>query len=1596
MLERHIGEGEDLGPAASWLLDNAGLLEQQIEAIHRGLPRSFFRLLPRLRDEPLAGLPRIYSVAWAWIAHTDSSLDPRLLEAYLGAYQQVRELTLAELWALPSTLRVVLLENLRRLAERIALTQVARDAAHHWIDQADDRRSMDEIESLDEALLARGVAEAFRLQLQQREDELPAAEGRELAVWLAQRLPDVGAALSHQQTENTEDHQSIRNAITTLRGLDRIDWRQIDPATNGAMRQLAQSPVFAAERDDTQDQSLHAVERLARQSGAAEAHIAQVLVGLAAASSDGNSRQAALAHWYDGPGEPALRAAIGLKQRRWPRFGSPSWRRGAALIYLSALPLLSFGAVISALHQHGAPGASPGLLALAGLLMLGPAGEAVVAVINRVISESGRPTRLPRLAFKGGIPADQRTLVVIPAMLSNPAAIAALAQQLEQHAIANPEAQAQFALLSDWSDASTKELPDDPILLDIAADAIGALNRKHPALSGAPTRFLLLHRARTWSESEQQWIGWERKRGKLEQLVRALCEPDEHPFLALGEIAALAPGIRHIVTLDADTDMPPGRLRALVGVAAHPLNQPLFDPQGQRVVAGYGILQPRVVTPLPEPETVTWFHRLFSGQCGIDPYSAASSEVYQDIFGEGTFTGKGLLNVAAVHAALVGRLPQSQVLSHDLLEGALASCASVSDITLVEDAPVHADVANSRLHRWTRGDWQLLPFILRASHFQLSTISRWKMIDNLRRSLVAPMSLLLLMLVLATGVVPIGWALVIVAAAFSAGPLLGALAGLAPSRDDIALRVFYRHALADLARALLLGVWHVAQLLQLAMLYSHAIALALYRQLVTRRGLLQWTTAAAAQAAAARDLPTLLRNHWRIPMLAVVLGVALLVAAQFGGLALSATAVVLLAIWAASPLWTWMASRPRPVPRLERLDPPERDWLQGLARDTWRYYEHHVAAEDHHLPPDNVQHSPHLLIAHRTSPTNIGMYLLTASCAQSLGFIGRAELSERLALTLDTLDRMPRHHGHFYNWYDTQTLAVLSPPYVSTVDSGNCSGHLLAVAGACEALAATPPSADAAHHALRVSARRLAKLRPQMQAADSMPELKRWCSEAEIDWPDNAAARAAMRARVQRAQAEFDALGLGLMGPHDDASMWLLHDHLAMIDSALRDLEQDGVEVADRLNQLAARCRKLAIEPDYAMLYDTERRLLHIGCRVETRELDDSHYDLLASESRLTSLLAIAKGDLPVEHWAALGRPFFGWGTEVGLKSWSGSMFEYLMPSLILDEPIDSVLYQVTRSAVAAQRADVHHEQTPWGISESAIAGQDHTLAYQYGPQGVARLALRRTPADERVIAPYASALALMVAPVEALANLRRLQHMGARHLLGFIEAIDYTPLRQVRGSDCIHVDTFMAHHQAMSLVAIADVLTDGKPRAWAMADPLLRAVKILLHERAPREVPLLRDPPPLPSARRQRSARLVHDLEPLAMALPATQLLTNGRHAVVLRSHGGGYSTWDGVGLTRWRDDLLRDDLGTLFYIRRAGAADWKSITAHPSPDPRAHYRCRLQADRVIFDANWPDLHSRCTVLVAPEDDCEIRQIELCNNGKHALDLTLASYAEP
>ena len=1509
--------GHHINPAGEWLLDNFHVILTQVKDIHDGLPLRYFQGLPVLAQAPLQGLPRVYGIAWAFVAHTDGAFDESLLVDFLKAYQRVRELQLGELWALSTTLRVVLIENLRRLSERVAASKAARETANLWCDQSQERATID-LASVLQMMATRGVARPFALQVMQRvhadtwmpvggNADMRATAVASITLTLQAELADHTGAELAQQSEEAADNLSVSNAIMALRRLSDADWRGLILKTSLLMQHMQASPVFQAEREDTQDTCLHAIERLAKRSRLSEREVATVLIHHLGRKAE--SASSAPGYWLSGAGWPVLASALGLSAGVW-RLNSHRGHRWALAAYLGSIGLGTL--VLAAWWASQLPEAdvlptSPvwraGVLVF---LALWPASEAIMALINRLLSESIAPRRMPRLALSQGIPQAHRVLVVIPAMLSDEGTIDALVQQLERHYLANLEPHAQFALLSDFTDAAESTHASDAALLSHAIARVQALQDRYPHPEGG-ARFLLLHRERQWSHSEQSWIGKERKRGKLGELMAHLCADGNSPFCALGHLSAVRVHTPYLVTLDSDTVLPPGALRELVGIAAHPLNRPHVDDQQGRVVAGYGILQPRVVTPMSHPRGRTLYHWLFSGQWGVDPYSAVNSEIYQDVFDQGTFSGKGLLHVQAVHQVLGQTLPDDLVLSHDLLEGCLARCGGVSDITLIEDQPIRADVAAARLHRWTRGDWQLLPLLMQASRYHLSMLHRWKIVDNLRRSLIEPLCVVLIVACLAIDA-RLAWsALALVTMAFMVGPLIGAIASAIPRRSDLVWPHFFRGAAVDLLRAVGLAVWRIALLLAQAGMLLDAIVRALYRMGWSHRHLLQWTTTASTVTDGAHP-------HTRGPAWLHGQGLTVLAAALIGlGLFAMNTPApaltwVVCGVWAGAPYWRQRASRPwrRTGKASQTISSTEEDYLRAIAKDTWRLFEQHVGARTHHLPPDNVQTLPYTMVAERTSPTNIGLYLLATVCAKAFGWIQLSDCLARCEATLDTLGRMARLRGHFFNWYDTRNLAPLLPAYVSTVDSGNLCGHLLTVANACD----------------------------------------EWVQQAGV---------------------------------------------------ALSADAREGSDTA-RLQAIAATCRALALEAEFGFLFDRKRRLLHIGYRVAEQALDASYYDLLASEARLASLWAIAKGDIPSKHWMALGRPLFAKGRGAGLRSWSGSMFEYLMPQLTLEELPDSVLGQAGLSAVLEQMAYGARTGLPWGVSESAYAASDHTLAYQYAPQGVPQLALRRTPPGELVVAPYATALAAMWLPVAACENFRRLESLQARGAMGFIESLDFTAARQSGNSTVTPVRAYMAHHQGMTIVALAHVLLHGAPRRWGMAEPRLAAVASLLQERVPRELARLtptQDLSPLVSDHRERFTAVTRQVSPSGLGLPPTQLLSNGRYSVSLRANGSGWSRFKGMDISRWRDDALRDSHGSYFYVRRQPQQAVVSLTQHPAPDEGATYTTTFHSDRVHFDAAWPDLRSRCTVWVSPEDDIELRQVELWNLTDQAISLELISAFE-
>jgi len=1616
------GEGRFITPAAEWLLDNYHLVEEQIREIRGDLPPRYYRQLPKLAAGPFAGYPRVFGLAWAFVAHTDSRFEPEMLRRFVRAYQRVQPLAIGELWAVAITLRIVLVENLRRGARRIVTARAARQEADALADRllGVNGRPGRPMRAVLQRYEQAPLAGPFAVQLVQRLRDQDPKVTRALA-WLEERLAAQGTtadAIVHDEHQSQgATNVTVRNIITSMRLISDVDWTELFESVSLVDDILQSGSGFADMDFPTRNLYRSAIEALARGSKLTELEIARAALR-AAGEPDGregdshrvpegrpDARLRDPGYYLIAAGRRAFEATVGYRAPFWSwpgRFnaamGIGGYIGGVILVaaIVLCLPLLALG-------EAGIGGGWLGLLALLGLI---PAIDAAMALVNRGVTGKPGATILPGLALRDGIPSSLRTVLAVPTLLTTPAALDEQIERLEVHHLANPDAELHFALLSDWTDAATETVDGDDALLDAAAAGIDRLNHHYgPAAGGS--RFLLFHRRRVWNESQRRWIGWERKRGKLQELNRLLRGGADTTFVAAGGRLPAAPaGVRYVITLDADTRMPREAARRLVGKMAHPLNRPRFDAVARRVIEGYGVLQPRVTPSLPVGREGSLHQRVFSSMSGIDPYSVAVSDVYQDLFGEGSYTGKGIYDVDAFEAALDGRARDSTLLSHDLFEGTFARAGLASDIEVVEEYPSRYDVAAARQHRWARGDWQLLPWIFAPG---LPLVGRWKMLDNLRRSLSAPASVIAL---------AAGWALplhaalawtVFILSTIAVSTLLPVLSGILPRRARVTARSHLRALAADLRLALCQTGLQIVFLSHQAWLMADAIARTLYRLFVSRRHLLDWVTAAQGHVSPRLDLA----GFYRQMNGGVAAGVAAAATAWWAGSDAWPAAAPFVIAWIAAPaVARWTSLSPLVAGRVP-VSAEDAGALRRVARRTWRYFETFVTADDHWLPPDNFQEDPRPVVAHRTSPTNLGVYLLSAVSARDFGWAGTTGTVERLEATLATMGRLQRFRGHFFNWYDTKDLRPLDPQYVSSVDSGNLAGHLIALANACGEWigrpAARPELFAGIDDALQLTRESLQGLpddrRTQTitrrQLEEALDGLTAALRRAPMPAEDIGArlaelvSLAAAMADIARTLASERGDDAGAeMQYWAEATMAAIESHrcdLAPAGNAARSLEQ-------RLATLAATARTMAGAMAFGFLFDPGRKLLSIGYRVADGSLDPSCYDLLASEARLASFVAIAKGDVPSRHWFRLGRAVTPVGHGAALVSWSGSMFEYLMPALVMRAPAGSLLEETSRLIV---RRQVNYGDTldvPWGISESAYNVRDLEHTYQYSNFGVPGLGLKRGLGENAVVAPYATALAAMVDPGAAARNFVRLATAGARGRYGFYEALDYTRTRLPEGENVAIVRAFLAHHQGMTVIAIANALLDGAMRARFHAEPIVQATELLLQERTPRDVALAH-----PRAEEVGTAAAVHDLELPAVrrfrsargATPEVHLLSNGRYTVMLTEAGSGYSRWGDTAITRWREDATRDDWGAYVFLRDVESGDVWSAGYQPRGIEPDHYEVTFTEDRAGFVRHDGPITTTLDVVVSPEDNAEVRRVSVANAGSRARDIEITSYAE-
>jgi cyclic beta-1,2-glucan glucanotransferase len=1676
---RFLSEASTAEPGVGsedWLRDNHHVVQDQVREIRQDLPRQYYFELPKLADGPYAGYPRVYVFARELTAHTAGRFDLQTLVDFATAFQRAAPLTIGEIWAIPIMLRLALVEDLRRLATDVVVARRARDRARRWgqllgssRDHEADIAEMLRAEAQETGRLSAAfVVELLHWLRDQPSSAAPAWHALQRALEAQHDSPEEMLRAEHQR--EATDQLAIGNIITSMRLLSSIDWPLFFERVSLVEQILREDPAGAYARMDfpTRDRYRHSIEQLAKGARAPEESVARRAVDLARdaqRTAPSHDRAHHIGYYLISRGRFKLERDIGYPPnvRDWfARFfyGHPVLGYLGTIGAATALAAASF---VSYARRYDGSALDLGIVALMVVL---PLSELAISLINLVVTSQVSPRPLPKLDMRSGIPASDRTMVVVPAIVDSETRLIELLGDLEVRFLANRDEHLHFALLSDFADSAERTRADDAVLIEAARRRVDDLNARH-----GHDRFFLFHRARQWNTGEQLWMGHERKRGKLMEFNRLLRGATNTSYIVQHGELSILPTVRYVITLDSDTQLPMEAGRRLVGTLSHPLNRPRLDERLQRVTEGYGVLQPRISVSVVSANR-TIFSQIFSGHVGVDPYTTAVSDLYQDMFGEGSYVGKGIYDVDAFEKTLENRIPENTLLSHDLFEGFYARAGLVTDIDLVDDYPASYLAYSARQHRWVRGDWQILRWLWptvpdatgRPVRNTLPVISRWKIIDNLRRSLIPPALVLLLTAgwTILPGSPAIWTTLVLLVLAFPAytqvARSIGNIVPGVPLGDH--LRAERDNILTSLRQA----VFSVIVLAHQSVVMLDAIGRALVRMTITRRRRLEWMTAERAENHVT-SVGKVVRRMWQAPVLSLAV-TALVIALAPDRLMLASPILIL---WFISPAIVYSTGLPLPHRRAVPSR-TERAAFRAVARRTWRFFEDLVDPADNWLIPDNYQENRLDVIAHRTSPTNIGLQLLSTLAAHDLGYLSFTGALDRLEPTFDTLLRMQRYRGHFYNWYDTTTLTPLVPAYISTVDSGNLAGYLLTLRSGLAQLGESAPIVDAsllegledaihlfegeietltqgrsasglkkelgslrAHLGRRPVTllewrRLLTQLEERLQAVSILlhdleePLLSGGTGEAPpaawteaSTWLERAAVAVTTRQleleRLTGWMTRLQAAGIRSI-PAEVPSLTSL---IAICDRALNEVTErpssgdarlaierarrQAEELIERAERLGALADDLIEETEFGFLFNTERQLFSIGFSVTDGRLDNAYYDILASEARLASFVAIATGTLSHEHWFKLGRSLTPSGRTRALLSWSASMFEYLMPVLVMRAYPGTLLDETYNAVVQRQLQYGAQRGVPWGISECAYNAQDLERNYQYRAFGVPGLGLKRGLAEDLVVAPYASMLAASLAPKEVSENLERLRREGMCGRYGYYEAIDYTPERvppDRKGG--VVLPTWMAHHQGMSLLALNNLINGSPMQERFHADPRIQAADLLLQERVPQLVPLRNVPVEtaehVPFVRRTAAPPVRRYTTPHTLS-PRAHLLSNGSYAVMVTNAGGGYSRRQQLAMTRWREDITTDSWGTFIFIRDLDTGDVWSTAHQPSGREAEDYEVTFSLDRAMWRRLDAGLETRTELVVSPEDDAELRRVSITNHSHRARNLELTSYAE-
>ncbi len=1668
MLTKVVSRNERIVPAAEWLLDNFYLIEEQIYTAKKHFPKGYSKGLPQLAKGESAGLPRVYDMAVEIISHSDGHIDLNNLTGFINAYQTNTFLKIGELWAFPIMLRLALLENLRRLSIQIFIDISNISLADEWADKLVSTTETDPknlvLVIADMARSEPPMESSFIAGLTRRLME----KGNSLSLplnWIEQQLLEQGLTrdetILQENQKQAANQVSISNSISSLRFLGNTNWREFVESTSIIEEILRQDINAVYKRMDfhTRDQYRHSVERIAKYSGVPEQDIALMAIECAKEHSDkeGECKSNHVGFYLLGKGTLKIERQAKMKVSVMEGCRKIT-NRFPLTVYLGTIVILTACVTWLLTVKGYEEGLRGWQLALLSLICVFAISQLALSVVNWLATLLARPSVLPKMDFSKGIPDEYRTMVVIPAMLSDVTGINELIENLEVRYLANRDANLCFALLTDFKDADQQVLPDDKMLLQSVQNKIIELNRKYQRYKN--DAFFLFHRPRKWNKTEGKWMGYERKRGKLTELNSLVLGKEEHDFLSIIGEESVYSSVKFIITLDADTQLPREAAHKMVGTLAHPLNKAVFSEKKQRVVEGYSILQPRVANSLPGEEGSV-YGKIHGNEPGTDPYTRAVSDVYQDLFEEGSFIGKGIYDVAEFERTLGNQFPENRILSHDLLEGSYARAGLISDVQLYEEYPFRYLEDMQRRMRWIRGDWQIGAWVLplvkghdgKLYKNPISFLSKWKIFDNVRRSFVSITLLLLLVFGWLISPSPSYWTFTVMVIMLLPD-VIGLIWEIGNKPPDVIFSQHVNYTLNSATDRFIQFFINIATLPFEAYSTAKAILITLWRIFISRKHLLQWNPFRNKKTES--DIIQFYTKMWFAPLFAAAICIYLGVYSTFTMLMV----FPFLILWFLSPFIVWFISKPAKATQVVLSSEQKRN-LRMFARKTWAFFENFVTAEDNWLPPDNYQEHPVERTAHRTSPTNIGMALLANLTAHDFGFITTGKLIERTTNTIHTMQRMEKYHGHLYNWYDTQSLVPLAPKYISTVDSGNLAGHLITLRQGLLSIADIKLLSQDFFEGLIDT---VSIVKEKSDSTIAAPLLERFIKDLDDNYPEALNTLAGAKKYIDRLEISFTQLLQAIDFNFDSDEYWwatkaleqitetkqelssmcpwlvlpaapekfteltpmflsiptikqiarveqiLLHkiikyytadnspeekDWLNNFRAVITESGRRAKEIFITVEQLALRCNELA-NIDYDFLYYRTQHLLTIGYNVDEHRRDSGTYDLMASEARLTTFTAIAQGKLPQESWFALGRQMTNVGATPILLSWSGSMFEYLMPLLVMPTYENTLLHQTYKAIIHKQIEYGRKRNVPWGISESGYNMVDANLNYQYKAFGVPGTGLKRGLGEDLVVSPYSTMMALMVEPELAYQNLQTLKEAGFEGKFGFYEAIDYTSSRLQRRQTHVVIKSFMAHHQGMGLLSISYLLLNKPMQQRFIADLGVKSALLLLQERIPRistfYSPALHASDTGITSGTDMSMRVIKTPH---TPIPEVQLLSNGRYHVMVTNSGSGYSRWKNFAVTRWREDTTCDDRGTYCYIRDVDHNAFWSAAYQPSLQQGSNYEAVFSQGRAEFRRTDFSLETHTEIVVSPEDDVELRRVHITNRSRKKRVLEITSYAE-